>query len=573
MQLFKSYHFFRSSRFFYGVIFIWLLVNLFQAAFTGLMNDEAYYWIYAQHPAWGYYDHPPMIAVLIRLGNLLFPGYLGVRFFIVLLSVGILILLKKLINPKDYLLFFVFLFSVFIFQSVGFLAVPDTAFIFFVTLFFFAYRRYLKTDNFQNGWLLFIAITGMFYSKYFGFLVVLLTVLSNLNLVKRKSFWMLFFAVVLAMIPHLIWQINHDFVTFYFHLKERNVNSGFSLATVFEFLGGQLLLLNPLIAFFIVKYYLKGKVCGTFDKSLVFNVVGIFGFAFVLSFFKRVEANWTVAAMVPLLIMAYPELEKSNFNRKSFYFLGTVSIFLLALLRLNLAFDFFDAKGPMILRQFSGWERSAGKIEDLAQNNPVVFSCSYQNASQYIFHTGKTAFTFDHLFYRKNQFDLMNIEPGLQGQEVIFIKDTKYLDDHYEQPFEIPQPDSVELFGKWWYYKSVKHYYSYDFLQIDLGLKEHRLKAGTDLVIPVDLINPLDTAITISPGVDSYLTVCFAVKNRPYQYTPVEKITGLKLDKKYHADLKVKVPEKPGKYFLWVSVQTGWLPPAINHRVFAVSVK
>ena len=63
---------------------LWVVLNLVQAAFTQLDPDEAYYWIYAQQLDWGYFDHPPAAALLIKLGTLLLPGELGVRFFIVL---------------------------------------------------------------------------------------------------------------------------------------------------------------------------------------------------------------------------------------------------------------------------------------------------------------------------------------------------------------------------------------------------------------------------------------------------------------------------------------------------------
>ena len=51
-------------------------------AFTlELGNDESYYWLYSQKLRWNYFDHPPMIAVWIKLftGNLLlqaFPGFI-----------------------------------------------------------------------------------------------------------------------------------------------------------------------------------------------------------------------------------------------------------------------------------------------------------------------------------------------------------------------------------------------------------------------------------------------------------------------------------------------------------------
>lgn len=42
------------------------VLNLVQASITELIYDEAYYWYYAQNLAWGYFDHPPMVAFMIR---------------------------------------------------------------------------------------------------------------------------------------------------------------------------------------------------------------------------------------------------------------------------------------------------------------------------------------------------------------------------------------------------------------------------------------------------------------------------------------------------------------------------
>ena len=37
------------------------------AAVAPLIDDEAYYWLWAQRLDWGYLDHPPLIAWLIAL--------------------------------------------------------------------------------------------------------------------------------------------------------------------------------------------------------------------------------------------------------------------------------------------------------------------------------------------------------------------------------------------------------------------------------------------------------------------------------------------------------------------------
>ena len=58
----------------------WLVLALIQAWGTELFDDEAYYWVYSKFLDWGYFDHPPMIAVLIKIGYFIFPSELGVRY-------------------------------------------------------------------------------------------------------------------------------------------------------------------------------------------------------------------------------------------------------------------------------------------------------------------------------------------------------------------------------------------------------------------------------------------------------------------------------------------------------------
>jgi hypothetical protein len=53
-------------------IFVLVGVRLACAAFTPLSFDESLYWIWSKHIAGGYYDHPPMNPILIRLGTTLF---------------------------------------------------------------------------------------------------------------------------------------------------------------------------------------------------------------------------------------------------------------------------------------------------------------------------------------------------------------------------------------------------------------------------------------------------------------------------------------------------------------------
>ena len=69
-------------------ILAWIVLNLLQAGLTKLDGDEAYYWMYSRQLAWGYFDHPPMVALSVKLGELFAHGSLFTRLGTVLFSAG-----------------------------------------------------------------------------------------------------------------------------------------------------------------------------------------------------------------------------------------------------------------------------------------------------------------------------------------------------------------------------------------------------------------------------------------------------------------------------------------------------
>ncbi|GIS56584.1 MAG: hypothetical protein CM1200mP1_05220 [Candidatus Neomarinimicrobiota bacterium] len=55
-----------NIKFFIGLSLLLVIIRLLFISNTLLINDEAYYAIYARHLAWGYVDHGPKIAYLIN---------------------------------------------------------------------------------------------------------------------------------------------------------------------------------------------------------------------------------------------------------------------------------------------------------------------------------------------------------------------------------------------------------------------------------------------------------------------------------------------------------------------------
>jgi 4-amino-4-deoxy-L-arabinose transferase-like glycosyltransferase len=207
---------------FYG---LWLLLGLMQAGLTELQDDEAYYWVFSRYLDWGYFDHPPMVAVLVKLGYAIFPNELGVRLFPLLLNIFSLLIIENLIDKKNSVLFYGIALSIAVLQISGFVAVPDIPLIFFTALFFLCYKRFAANLSLMNTFLLGLSVALLLYSKYHAVLIVLFVLLSNIKLFTRYQVYLAGIIALLLFTPHLWWQYQHDWVSFRYHLFESNVNA------------------------------------------------------------------------------------------------------------------------------------------------------------------------------------------------------------------------------------------------------------------------------------------------------------------------------------------------------------
>ncbi len=90
------------------LIFVLTLFRLWYSTQVGLIADEAYYWLWAKHPALSYRDKGPLVAWFIWLGVKMFGNTIfGIRFFAVLLSSAtgwlIFVLARRLYDERTAL--------------------------------------------------------------------------------------------------------------------------------------------------------------------------------------------------------------------------------------------------------------------------------------------------------------------------------------------------------------------------------------------------------------------------------------------------------------------------------------
>lgn len=408
------------NRFFFYVC--WLLFSLLQAAGTELFDDEAYYWVYSKFLDWGYFDHPPMIAVLIKAGTIIFPGELGVRFMIVLMGTLSIYIIEKLTRPNDLRLFYAIVLNIAVLQIGGIIAVPDIPLLFFTALFFLAYKAFAEKSNLINGLWLSIVIALLLYSKYHGLLIILATLGSNLKILKQPLTWLVIALSVILFLPHVLWQLQHGLPSLHYHLFER-VSPAYSISFTTDYLAGQLLIAGPLLGWLMIWSAFKYKPVDETHKAMKWSLGFVYILFLISSFKSRTEANWTVPLLVPLVVLAYHHVESNRKFQKWIYAVLPVSILLILLVRVFMILD-----TPLIEKlpkdEFHYSKSWTSAIKEKSNGLPVVFTNSYQRASKYCFYTGDTAFSLNTHLYRRSNYNFWPLELQLQ-QKPVFIVGSK----------------------------------------------------------------------------------------------------------------------------------------------------
>lgn len=405
----------RSSLF----LFVWLILNLLQAAFTETHNDESYYWIYTQQLQWGYFDHPPMVALIIDLGYSLFQNELGLRLGNVILITAALWFLIRTIpeayrnEPVIYLL----VLSIPFLNYLGFLVFPDGPLIAFGAVFLYFYQHWLQKHEIKYAIILGICGAAMLYSKYHAGLFFVLIVLSNLSLLRNAHFYLVAGISLILFLPHIWWQYQHDFPSIRFHLVERS--SSFELKYALRFIGEQILAVGPII---IIGCFIKSK--DTFERGLVFLVRGFLIFFLFSSLRGIVHVQWTSLAWLPAIYLVtkfWIEKRPNNW----WYSLLVPLVVLTLLLRLYIGTGLFSGQkiGPHFFKGQKEWYKA---LSEEVGDRPLVFLYDLKEPSAYTFYTRKSAIAIYPDGEKKSQYDLWEKEKTLKGKAVVMASKRKF---------------------------------------------------------------------------------------------------------------------------------------------------
>ena len=395
---------------------VWWIANLVQAGFTELANDEAYYHMFAERLAWGYFDHPPVTALLVWAGERLFGGELGVRFFFTVLQPLYLWILWRLIRPadagrRDAALFVVVSAATLMLQLYGFIAVPDGPLMFTTALFLLTFKWF--SENRRRAWLwMGIAMALMAYSKYHGALVVLFALAANPRQLLHPALYSSGAVALLLLVPHLVWQYEHDWASFAYHLSGRN--SVFRPGYVVEFLANVLVVFNPFFVPLYVQAWRKVKPQTPVGRALKLLPVAFIVFFMLSSLRGYVQPQWVIVSCFGLVCVLFAYARRHPRTRRYVMRAGGVTVGLIVLVRLVMIFN------PLGIRfEVFNNPESYAAIAAEADGRPVVFRYGYAVAAKYAFYTGGEAYCQPNIRYRTHQWQFRDDDSQFIGREVL----------------------------------------------------------------------------------------------------------------------------------------------------------
>tara|TARA_B100000902_G_C27321287_1_gene924739 strand:- start:5549 stop:7213 length:1665 start_codon:yes stop_codon:yes gene_type:complete len=522
------------------LLLTWLIINTIQAYYTNLHYDEAYYWLYSKTLNWGYFDHPPMIALISKIGDIISHSTLGIRIIPIIMGVCVLGGIFHLIGDnKSYIKVFIYVISFPLITShiAGFLALPDITLCFFFILYLFCYKRYLKSENVKNSFLLSLTIAGMIYSKYHALLIILLTIIANIKLVKKKSFWTITIISIFLMIPHIIWQFKKNFPSILYHISDRS--SGFNINNFLEYIYSQIILAGPFSGIIILFLAITFIPKNTFEKTLKYIALGFYIFFLFYCFKSRIEAHWTSVSTIALIIISYKQLSNSMKAKKILPYLLNPALILILIARIVLAGDHLEEK-IKFKSNFMNMYNWANELDSISDGYPILFANKYHDQAVYSFAKNKWVPGAPNYYTRFSQIDLNKLDTIYNGQKVFALS--------YGREKEWISKNNVQNRGSF-----INDYYSYTGIILeDIYIKNYH----DSLLLCFKIINKTNRELLYFKDSKQKLKLHYSINGKNYRENFHELTKEKSINKLSEKEFKVII-SKPKKIKKEVEIDVG----------------
>ena len=382
------------------------LFRLSAASQTGLLPDEAYYWLWSRSPQAGYYDHPPMIAWWIWFSSQVFgQSAFGIRLLPVLSTAADTMLTYAVaretgLDRRGSAMAGLLLNAMLMFGLNAAVATPDAPAVTFWLLTLWALTRLRRTGN-MTLWLAVGLFAGLgcvskYTNLFLGPGICLCVVLDREFRARCSVAWiaagLLVAAVVFA--PVFVWNMQNDWVSFvkqFGRIVEVKGTRGYTL----EFLATQFALLNPFIVSLAVLALATLSRAGLDDASrpvlfLMTTSLPLAAYMLQHSLHDRVQGNWLLPVYPSLAVLAAVNMTQTS---RASMILSRVGVVLG--LGLVCAVNIYMASpiaGTLAVRSPAdgaiGWDSLARRVQEMARRHDAswIGTASYGVTAELTYH-------------------------------------------------------------------------------------------------------------------------------------------------------------------------------------------
>ena len=349
-----------DSKHFSKIVFILSCVLLFVRLLfilnTYLVDDEAYYAMYARHLSWGYIDHGPVVAFVIwiftQFSESSFTVRLGSVLLITLLPYLLYIYVRKYINTTSALVVSLLVSANLLFHTNSIIITPDVPLAFFsITSILFYYIAYFKNENFiyLGGMMLGLAILSKVSALFPAIGIVLFPII-----IKEKRYWLKnihyygsFLLSFALFIPFVVWNFQNDMAFVRYQGSHIAQRGGFN--HFIELWLGVALLIGPLYFYYSILKPITNlknwKILNNEKKYFTLvTVVPLFYFV-AHSLFSRFELNWVAPVFFGGLFLLGVELDSLKKVSKAFAIQIIYSLALISLIMIQTFYPILPLKG------------------------------------------------------------------------------------------------------------------------------------------------------------------------------------------------------------------------------------
>jgi hypothetical protein len=426
-----------------------------------MSGDEAYFLVWARHPDYGFYDHPPMVGWLLQLmlhfGSSEVLLRLPAILLTTLIGLGIYHLLKPFDETRAALVAVFYLVSPL--NVLNVLITTDTPLILFVFLSAAALFRALQRDS-----LAWYALSGVFFglaflSKYFAVLLGI-SYLVYFVVARRGGRTALGGAILLlAALPfvalNLYWNYTHCWDNILFNIYTRNEGEEFSLGKVAIFLGTMLYLLTPPALYFLFRHR-AGAV-----QRVAHSPLRLFVYAFalplamflLLSVKKVIGLHWVLSFYVFFFVLLALFLTREELL-KSIKFVAWLTAAHLAAIAVIASLPMETWKQN---RLYDGVVFMFKNDEIVARLRPyeqqfLLAADGYTPAAIISYHYGKEFFVFGEGSSFARQDDIITDFRQFEGRDILILRKSAPDLAQYQPFFRRVGVKSFELHGVTFYF-------------------------------------------------------------------------------------------------------------------------